>query len=911
MIRLSNIRTVVCEYRAILIPVWLTVTLLTGAWVNSSLTDVGEKSTSLSVSDVLALEIAWTEQRAKKLVSDWDEDEKSALKKSIYRDYWFIPAYCILLVLLLAVKNKVVIRLRWNKVRMEWPVRRLLVALVILAALLDIIENIFMTRYLDSEVVSAITFSLPATIKFCILILTTLVLLSPLIQKLFLLGEVIQVFKTYFIGIASVAIIYFILIKLTPGQDVVIQVGEFDGPFYATILCLTFWAGVMWYSSRLVGYVKVESIKHRTWLWRHENVPRIIAFNAFVSVQASILALPTVLKLDQSQLLAFVLIQNMLYFIWTSLVSAWRDNKKTVASQKVTKWSYWGIFILFSTVYVVGLLLFVSGKDLYAIRLSFLALGLYVLQFLGIFLQIERRRRISKNITQPRGTWAYLTLLGIKLLKVPADVQASEKTSFQVFHVFVLGGIFVYAFGFNTTLVDRMGSLAVTLISFAMLVGVANILTVTSIANKINLFFYLFVWALLLGSANEPYAVRITETKKPGFYEQRPSVDGYFKNWIKYPGRRAAIEEYLKDSCKFPVYLVIADGGASRSGYWVSSVLSALEDGSQRDDKFSNHLFCLAGASGGSVGNATFYSMLAMHRQDSFLIQSKALLGQDFLSPVIFRWLGSDVIKHLFPWAPFDDRAAALERAMENFEREKLHSSQFSKLYSEVVDTTGKLPLLFINVTQVQQGQPSVISPVRLEGFSERLDVLDRVRRQHQDTTRGDLNFSTAVVMGARFPYVSPGGGIGNEFFADGGYFDNTGAGIVHEMMQHLRMTTYEDSLVRKLISNLDFRLIYLSNAARSTEEAPLSRLTNDLATPLLTVLGTYGSQTVISNQRLVNFINNPDSTKFTEFNLFLDTDTLDYPMNWVISDFNLRRMDVRLDSLKKDPKFINVLRFR
>jgi hypothetical protein len=129
--------------------------------------------------------------------------------------------------------------------------------------------------------------------------------------------------------------------------------------------------------------------------------------------------------------------------------------------------------------------------------------------------------------------------------------------------------------------------------------------------------------------------------------------------------------------------------------------------------------------------------------------------------------------------------------------------------------------------------------------------------------------------------------------------------------MQHLQTKTYKDSLLSKLIANLDFRLIYLSNAAPSKEDRPLSRLTNDLATPLLTVLGTYGSQTIISNQRLVNFINNPDSTKFTEFNLFLETDTLDYPMNWVISDFNLRRMDARLDSLKRDPKFINVLRFR
>jgi hypothetical protein len=915
MNRLGNIRTFVCEYRAILIPIWLTFTLLTATWVNSSLTDIGKKSTNLTTSDILSLETAWSGERAKQVVSEWDEDEKCAMKESIQRDYLFIPAYCIFLMLLLTIKDKVVIRVSWNQVKKEWIVRRLCLILVMIAGLLDIIENIFMTRFLDSSYDGVIMFFVPAVIKLSILFLTILVLLSPLVQKLFLLGEVIQVFRTYFIGIASVAIIYFILIKLTPGQDVVIQVGEFDGPFYATILCLTFWAGVMWYSSRLVGYVKVDSIKHRTWLWRHENVPRIIAFNAFVSVQAAILALPTVLKLDQSQLLAFVAIQNVLYFIWTSLISAWRGNENTVASKKTTNWTYRVIFIVFSAVYVIGLLSFVDGKDLYAIRLSWLALGLYVLQFVGIFLLIERRRNISTNDTKQPGTWAYLTLFRVKLLKVPGDVQAREQTSFQVFNFLVFGGMVVYAFGFNTMLIDRMGSLAVTLISFAMLVGVANILTVTSIANRINLFFYLFVWALLLGSSQEPYAVRIRETNSPGFYEQRPSIERFFENWINYPGRKALMEEYLSDSCKFPVYLVIADGGASRSGYWVSSVLSALQDDSGNGDKFSEHLFCLAGASGGSVGNAAFYSMLAKHRQDSFLLQSKELLRQDFLSPVIFRWLGSDVLKHLFPWVPIDDRAAALERAMENFELEKLKSSKFSERYSDVADTTGKLPLLFINVTQVQRGQPSVISPVRLEGFSARLDVLDRVRRHHQDTTRGDLNFSTAVVMGARFPYVSPGGGIGNEFFADGGYFDNTGAGIVHEMMQYLHSKILNDSSalkpMRKLIANLDFRLIYLSNYGPTTEDAPLSRFTNDLATPLMTVLGTYGSQTDIGNKRLINLINNPDTTRFTEFNLFSQTDTLDYPMNWVISDFNLGRMDARLDNLKKEQRFINVLRFR
>ena len=67
---------------------------------------------------------------------------------------------------------------------------------------------------------------------------------------------------------------------------------------------------------------------------------------------------------------------------------------------------------------------------------------------------------------------------------------------------------------------------------------------------------------------------------------------------------------------KFPIFFVMANGGASRSGYWTASVLSKLEDETRGD--FSKNLFCLSGASGGSIGNGTFFSLLrgkeSLHR---------------------------------------------------------------------------------------------------------------------------------------------------------------------------------------------------------------------------------------------------------------------------------------------------------
>ena len=87
-------------------------------------------------------------------------------------------------------------------------------------------------------------------------------------------------------------------------------------------------------------------------------------------------------------------------------------------------------------------------------------------------------------------------------------------------------------------------------------------------------------------------------------YGNRKGLHAYFDHWIA--SRKKEIEDPSNKT--YPVFFTLADGGASRSGYWTASVLSRLEDGTA--GKFSRHLFCLSGASGGSVGNAAFYTSL-------------------------------------------------------------------------------------------------------------------------------------------------------------------------------------------------------------------------------------------------------------------------------------------------------------
>ena len=205
-----------------------------------------------------------------------------------------------------------------------------------------------------------------------------------------------------------------------------------------------------------------------------------------------------------------------------------------------------------------------------------------------------------------------------------------------------------------------------------------------------------------------------------------------------------------------------------------------------------------------------------------------------------------------------------------------------------------------------------------------------------------EIRYSTAVILGARFPYVSPGGSIGNESYVDGGYFDNTGAGIIHEMMQELdsymkcqlmasgKVSSADslkclatqsgppmDSVTTQkriaMLKKLKFKVIYLSNTPMEVkDETALHPLLNDAATPIMTVLGTYGTQTSVNNKRLENFMRRnvgADTSTFKVFNLYRKNDKTSYPMNWVISEYGLNNMDIRLREITTDSTFVQVLK--
>lgn len=684
----------------------------------------------------------------------------------------------------------------------------------------------------------------------------------------------------FFPVVLCILLTYVALVKLTAGQDVVIQAVESGGSAGWTIVCLILWTVFAWFSSRLVANAKTGAGSQLPPpLLTH--FPRLLGYNVPVSLQLATLSLPTFLALGTDGVILIFIFHNAYYVLLQLAFSG-----KRLALKYITLGA--GIAYL-GFVITKGYLAYQSsGALIHVLRLSVLASLFFALQVGYCWLIYKRRVTILEKIDDPtKEKWWY----GFNLLAAA-------------------GAVLYLVVIFTPSLAGHFGPLAFVLLAFGVLTGLFNLISYFSIKAHFNFFFLLFALALAMGSVSDPYQVRLRYAPEAGVYAQRPELGEYVKRWLDHPSRKRLVQQ--ADSIyPFMVYLVLADGGASRSGFWVASVLSKLEDETRKNlngDYFSNHILSLSSASGGSVGNATFYALLKEKETNdsiTFSYQFNQFLQADFLTFTLGRYLGPDFIRHIFPLNSIMDRAGALEVALEQISGNDMLNRRFAMPLDSTLDYSGKLPILFINTTKLETGTPGLVSSVRFSGISERVDVLSLIDQGGQkDLCRANLNLSTATILSARFPYVSPAGQINGDYFVDGGYFDNSGAGITLELLHYLvkGLNDPSDTLLYQLRSKLRFSVIHISNNSISCRETEsIHPFVNDLATPILTVANTFGAQTDYSNSRLQDYIRSTaftDSTNYyRSFNLPVKrTDTTPYPMNWVISEYSRGRMKKNLD---------------
>jgi len=334
-----------------------------------------------------------------------------------------------------------------------------------------------------------------------------------------------------------------------------------------------------------------------------------------------------------------------------------------------------------------------------------------------------------------------------------------------------------------------------------------------------------------------------------------PDLASALRAWLEY--RKPAIEAYRARGSAYPIFFVSAQGGGMYAAYHPALSLARLADFCP---EFSHHVFGITAVSGGSLGAAVYAEAIRTLRREGPHDPSAARVGcsdigeptmvntpieshvrsffaTDFLSPVVASAFIFDIPTLIVPQLRFrQDRASALETGFETAWTRLGISRAGDGLgasFYERWDPTGLSPALFMATTGVNFGIPILISQIdysRIQAITltargtaqgqasvERTEVselIKSVRERFAQTEeplqvgignildfRPDLQLttSTAAVLSARFPFVTPPGLLhGNESIAkgrglfrnintleltDGGFYDNSGGYIARDII--------------------------------------------------------------------------------------------------------------------------------
>jgi predicted acylesterase/phospholipase RssA len=686
---------------------------------------------------------------------------------------------------------------------------------------------------------------------------------------------------------------------LPQGIDIIVKATEIRWSGIVLLMMLFFWAYVNWYSGRILAYRKNQQFTWQPVGWEPailKHLPRLLGFLCFTIVGLAILQCPAGIgALPKPWLLLLLFLHIPIYVFLGRLMNRW--GLWLVQRNKLPSLFSWLLASLFAAVVFCG----------WANTVPALVTGICWMQLVCLFLVNNRRMlhlRTSK-LCDKRPFAGFLR----KVWNGAGSAQprmAEEAILFAIFNgISLIAAICYLTAIFYLPFANSIGSFPFSLLGLGVLLGFANIISLLSILSGINFTVVYLVLVFVIGYMFEPHNVRIlrdrSDTAK--VFEERQHLEEFFVNWLQQ--RQTEIR---RDSI-YPVFFVLADGGASRSGYWTAAVLSRLEEGSRQH--FSRHLICLSGTSGGSLGNSTFFCLLQQRdsinrARHTMLREAEDYLKSDFLTYTLARMMGPDLFRPIFPFPFIYDRAAALEHAIEHAAPDsviirKAFRQRMSGMIARREDSAYQLPILCINTTRMQDGTPGLVSNILIDSaiFGKRIDVLSQLKAGQ------DMRLSTAVILGARFPYVSPAGRIRNNYYVDGGYFDNSGAGAVHEMIIQLNQWVQDSSWYSQfprlknlqLAKKLRWYVIHITNA--SPDPVRLEKVhpvINDLLSPVQTLLGSYSTQTVVNNLRLIRYLGelNKDTTYFP-ISLYEKNDTNTYPMNWAISDTTLRKMNERL----------------
>lgn len=440
--------------------------------------------------------------------------------------------------------------------------------------------------------------------------------------------------------------------------------------------------------------------------------------------------------------------------------------------------------------------------------------------------------------------------------------------------------------------------------------------------------FIFFGWVIAFNSDFSHFEV--SNTKSNHTTNERIKLNKYIQYWLNE--RREAI----LNSNEFPVIFVSSEGGGSRAGLWSFLVHSYLYE--RNPDYFNNYLFSLSGASGGGVGNALFYTTiynkqlindkkirLSYPKKNAAKYKYKAssFYEGDYISSSVAGLMGRDFFKStfdVFNWLKFKDRGKLVEDEWENRYKTVFGSNFIGKDYLSIMpQLKGKnkvTPILMTNTTHLQTGQRAIMSPIKFEnnmymkGFR---DILKNYEK-HANQNRKVIKISTAMLLNARFPYLSPVGKIKNVGqYGDAGYYDNIG-GAVTRSLESAFKEVLNDTAFSDLKDIIKIKHLVIANNEK-TNEKKLKRknkkqkekkFSMQLIAPLKTILGATFAHPNEMKNTYQEFLIESKRTK-----IIIEKDTLKpiLPLGRLLSKNAILSLEERLNSREVKEKLDKLIK--
>jgi hypothetical protein len=435
---------------------------------------------------------------------------------------------------------------------------------------------------------------------------------------------------------------------------------------------------------------------------------------------------------------------------------------------------------------------------LFFVGLAFLAAGV------GAYLILESLDRTRGRVGGgwEIGSWVAIVLGCAVALTLFGWTLANEEEVARVF-----GGTIAMITGF-VILITLVG-LGLTTIGEAVVVpAVFTVLRFRRIP-VISLFVLWFVIASMSDRTGY-HAIRTFESDTANAGKSTTTLEDAFDRWLASDPPtiepRAGSERRIR-----PLVFVSSAGGGIRAAYWTDLVLDCLVDRAAPCDSApgsmpAKSLFALSGVSGGALGLVEY----SVHRTRPESGWVRARVGGDFLGAMFAHMFFIDSPNAFLRARWWTDRAAALEGSWERA------WGRDSPLRTGLFQRGLQFPLLFLNGTSVTDGcrfetsildiaprlpDQEFVSSCRSPRLIERTQPAGRATwvlpatRELQSVicSNDDLKLSTAALLAARFPYVTPSGRVGcasegrdPAYVVDGGYFEDSGASTVQYLVNAL-----------------------------------------------------------------------------------------------------------------------------